>query len=292
MTHRRTAVCVAMAMAFAAVLGLAAEEPGSHARLVRLEVLTPNGQVAKGMVQEGELFELADLTTGARVGFAPRIEGDAVALEVFDLGKGREKGVKRLVEELSLGLGESREVTKGERSYRVTLVSADGLEKKARRMEGQEAYTVPLSDRLVRLEVTLPSGNVAKGVVQEGQMFRVRSGEGNAWYGFAPVLKGETPVVRVYRIETHPSGNEMIRKIEEISAPAGTSEVTKSLGARYEVRIVEVFKGQACAPGAAPFEKATFRCCVRCVDEEACGCSADLACGSCCSGPCCPPPPI
>jgi hypothetical protein len=277
----------------AGALSLRAEE---HGRLIRLEVLTPNGQMAKGMVQEGQLFELADLTAGSRVGFSPKINGDSVVLAVFDLGKGQEKGAKRLLEEMTLGVGESLDSSKTGRSYRVTVVSAEGLEKVRKEPELQEAYTVPVSDRLVRLEVTLPSGTIAKGMVQEGQMFRVRSGEGKISYGFAPNLQGESPVVRVYRIELHSSGNEKIQRVEQIPVALGSSETTKSLGARYEVRILEVLEAPSCphpkASGAASLNKATFRCCVRCVDEEACGCSADLACGSCCSGPCCPPPPV
>lgn len=296
---RRTLVAYAVLLAAISVLApLAAVEegPARHGRLIRLEVLTPHGQVAKGIVQEGQLFELKDLAAGTSVGFAPVVQGESIVVQVFALDKEKGLGGKRLLEEISAALGENVDSTKTEQPYRVKIVHVEGMGE-TRRDEIQEAYTVPLSSRLVRMEVTLPSGNVAKGVVQEGQVFRVKAGAENLTYGFAPILKGNAPTVKVYEIRSHTSGHEMIRLLEELSVAVGESAAPRKVSGSYEVKIIEEVKDQA-ECDRSPLQKrdvrskAVFSCCVKCGDEEACGCAASLGCGSCCSGPCCGSDPL
>lgn len=169
---------------------------------------------------------------------------------------------------------------------------------------GQQAFSKPISDTLIRLEVQISADRVIKGMVQEGGMFRVTDASLGLSVGLVPVLQGDSVKVKVYEISKHPSGGgEVVRYREEVDLTPGAVAVPKKLRQVIEVSAPEIIRSKT--PEEHPkgtAEKSVaclsqdqstlrlvtaFGCCVTCEGTTSCGCAVEDSCGSCCSGPCC-----
>jgi hypothetical protein len=166
----------------------------------------------------------------------------------------------------------------------------------------QKAYSVPVSQKIVNLEVQVPDGHWIKGAVLEGDQFRVEDHDLKVTMAFIPLTKaGGGVLVRVFRIEKHEDGNESIHFVEEIESGLGETAYTKKAAAAFSVRVVKVTEPPAegggrpalkssCKASSGSIALSKFiagRCCITCGGNTSCGCAVDDTCGSCCAGGCC-----
>ena len=106
----------------------------------------------------------------------------------------------------------------------------------------QQAFTKPISGKLIRLEIQLPGDRAIKGVVEEGGLFKIKDRAlGGTVVGFVPVVKGDSVTVKVYEITKHPSGaGEVMRFREQLEIGAGAASITRKVGRAFEVRVLGI----------------------------------------------------
>jgi len=104
----------------------------------------------------------------------------------------------------------------------------------------QKAYSVKISDKIVRMEIQLPDSHSVKVAVHEGEQARITDRELKLDMAFIPVRQDGGVRVRVFRIETHPSGDESMHFVEDIDTKIGDAGYTKKAGGAFTVRVLEV----------------------------------------------------
>jgi hypothetical protein len=152
--------------------------------------------------------------------------------------------------------------------------------------------------RVIDLHLNVESENRSfSGSVMEGQGFRITLA-GVGTFEIMPVLVAEGR----YAVAVHggPENAEPddLRQVETVTAREGVPVALRSIPS-----VGLVIEGSRIAGATAMVRPAAFtfaamprstqnRCCVTCGKVTACACAVEADCGSCCSGPCCPPPPI
>jgi len=165
----------------------------------------------------------------------------------------------------------------------------------------QKAYSVRVSDKIVRMEIQVADGRWIKVAVQEGEQARITDNEMKQDMAFIPVRQQDGFRVRVFRIEKHPTGDESMHFVEEIDTKIGDIGYTKKAPSTFSIRVLQVgdpinashenTPAKGFCSGASDALTFKFggggRCCVTCGSTTSCGCAVEDYCGSCCSGGCC-----
>lgn len=109
----------------------------------------------------------------------------------------------------------------------------------------QRAYSVPVSQKIVKLEVQVPDGHWIKAAVLEGDQLRVEDRDLKVVMAFIPVTKDGAVRVRAFRIEKHKDGDESMHFVEDIDSGVGETAYTKKAAASFAVRVVKVVESPA-----------------------------------------------
>lgn len=176
--------------------------------------------------------------------------------------------------------------------------------------KGRKAYSTPISERIIRFDVTMPSGKQANIMGQEGAMVKI--GDLNEGYAYAlvPIIKDSNKgAVRfgVFQLSADEQGNESIRQLENLDA-LPLSAITTSSDPRLQITLVSLADNTAsggkvntnatrseakltadarrmCTPKVGVAESGVD-CCLRCEDGVwACGICVNMDCGCCCDKP-------
>jgi hypothetical protein len=155
--------------------------------------------------------------------------------------------------------------------------------------------------RVIDLHVNAEADNRSiGGAVMEGKGFRITF-NGVGTFEIVPVVVDEARGTFSVTVYQGPVGAETdgLRAVETVSAQRGVPVALRSMPSVGLV--IEGIRRAVAQAGAASF---TFtartsvriasasmvnRCCVTCGRVTACACAVSGDCGSCCSGPCCPP---
>lgn len=167
----------------------------------------------------------------------------------------------------------------------------------------EKAQSVPVSDKIVKLEVQAPDGHWIKGMVREGDQFRIHDSALNLTMAMVPIITERGIRIRTFRVEDRGEGNESMHFVEEIETSIGETGFTRKARFGLGVRVLEVVTPKAdldpripatkgCGKAGKLFEEGfgtgqVGRCCVTCGGTTSCGCAVEDTCGSCCSGGCC-----
>jgi hypothetical protein len=160
--------------------------------------------------------------------------------------------------------------------------------------QGGEAYTVPISDTRIILDVEIPGLEVTTIAIFEGGMIRITTPEGKV-YGLVPGLQNDNSeiLLSVQEINKVESGETMTElELKQNAFGADISFEAMSM----KVRAVEAFTR---TPDGKKWN-VTEDCCVQCpppVSFKFCGLAVKGSCGCCCDpghcgteeDPFCPP---
>ena len=124
----------------------------------------------------------------------------------------------------------------------------------------QKAYSIPVSKKIVRLEVQIPDGHWIKGAVLEGDQFRVEDRDLKFAMAFIPVVKETGVQVRTFRIEKNANGDERMSFVENLDSGLGDAVYTKKdvytekgkASLTFGVRVVKVVEPPADADEHSP----------------------------------------
>lgn len=171
---------------------------------------------------------------------------------------------------------------------------------------GGQAFSAPISDEVLEVQLRLPNGKTAQVRSREGTMITVEDEKSGYKYGFIPILE-PTRQSSSFMVLEFLDGGERIQQIPglkkfTLSVPLdikikGRAPSGPGLSFRLNVRSIETgyFPNLPPAPTegfvAAPdslrenYGKAAGGdCCVRCYSVTVCATSVSLDCGSCTSG--------
>jgi hypothetical protein len=165
----------------------------------------------------------------------------------------------------------------------------------------EKAQSVPVSDKIIKLEVQAPDGHWIKGAVREGDQFRIEDHVLNVTMALVPITTDSGIRFRTFRIEDRGEGNESMHFVEEFETGLGETAYTRKarIGLGVKVREVVVPKEdldprtpvlKGCGKAGKFLEEGYVqpgRCCVTCGGTTSCGCAVEDTCGTCCSGGCC-----
>jgi len=104
----------------------------------------------------------------------------------------------------------------------------------------QKAYSVKVSDKIVRMEIQAPDGRWIKVAVQEGDQARITDRDLKLDMAFIPVRQDGGVRIRVFRIETHPSGDESMHFVEDFDTKVGDIGYTKKATSTFAVKVLEI----------------------------------------------------
>lgn len=153
-----------------------------------------------------------------------------------------------------------------------------------------QAYTVPVSEKTVKLKIILPDKNWVKSKVLEGGMTRIEK-KGELIFGFSPIIRDEKNKrieVKVFKIERRADGKETMKEVETLEVTGNIrvfTDTAPSFGIEVE-EIGKIHKKEAKLQKVTPLLPPE-RCCVTCGEWTACCCAVEMSCGSCCVDPCC-----
>ena len=169
----------------------------------------------------------------------------------------------------------------------------------------KQASTIPTSDELITLKITLSDGQTLTATEREGGMIRIEK-DGRI-FGVTPHIHDkDNSVIKadIFRITTIKRGGTVVGEsmaiVENVevnksfprstnSDPPFTLQVERIVKAKAidtSVSKPKTNDGIGIDPPTDP--PPVYRCCVTCGSTTACACAVTLSCGSCCSGPCCP----
>ena len=177
----------------------------------------------------------------------------------------------------------------------VVLLSLAG----AAHAQAEKAFSIPVSQKIVRFEAQAPDGHWIKGAVLEGDQFRIEDHSLSQAVALVPVAKDDGVLFRIFRIEKHGTDGESMHFVEELEMRPEETAFTKKASSSLSIRGLSI--GESKATGGLPTAKSacrgnanqvaknnfTGRCCVSCGGTTSCGCAVDDSCGSCCAGICC-----
>ncbi len=145
-----------------------------------------------------------------------------------------------------------------------------------------QAYTVATSDALIGLCITLQDGESIRGVVQEGELFRLSTGEEGPVLGLSAHHDAQADSVSLQVFEIHFLGNGR-EGLEHLQAFESTADAGVRLDVDGAVADVRATRLQ---PNAESPDKASI-CWLGCGTWTACGCAVSCNGTSCCVGDCC-----
>jgi hypothetical protein len=150
-------------------------------------------------------------------------------------------------------------------------------------------------NRVINLHVNVESENRSfAGAVMEGQGYRITL-QGVGSFEIMPVLVS----AGLYAVAVHGGPEnaepEDLRPLETVNVREGVPVALRSIPT-----VALVIEGSRLAASTSRVQPIAFnftsmprsaqnRCCVTCGKVTACACAVEADCGSCCSGPCCPP---
>jgi hypothetical protein len=97
--------------------------------------------------------------------------------------------------------------------------------------KGKKAYSLPISDREIQFQVTVPSSELFTIRVKEGEMAKVIDFKDGYAYAMIPVVKdvnNKTADFGIYRLAQDKDGNESISELEHITVNFDEPAQTKS----------------------------------------------------------------
>jgi hypothetical protein len=98
--------------------------------------------------------------------------------------------------------------------------------------KGKKAYSIPISDKRIQFQVTLPSGYTATMRVQEGGMAKLLAFNAGFAYALVPVTRGvdnKSCDFSIFQLTQDKDGNESIKMLEHVLADLdGPGMPTKS----------------------------------------------------------------
>ena len=163
--------------------------------------------------------------------------------------------------------------------------------------KGRKAESLPISDRTIRFEVTMPSGNLVKLRVKEGAMAKV--GDLHEGYAFAlvPVIKDmnkQSASFTIFRLTQDQDGNESIRQLQRLEADWDAPTYTNT-DPKFQIRVASTEQpASSLAPAtstkahpllAQARSQSKVDCCFQCGSVWACGLCVWMSCGCCCDDP-------
>jgi hypothetical protein len=162
--------------------------------------------------------------------------------------------------------------------------------------KGQKADSVPVSDRTVLFEVTMPSGKVAKLRAKEGGMAKIGDLDQGYAYALVPIIKDvpqRVATFTVFRLSQDKQGNESVQQLEQIEVDAAAPIATNS-EPNLKLKVLNIEQAPQSSSGLSeseqkPSRRLTFAngkdCCLRCGTIWACGICVVMDCGCCCDSP-------
>lgn len=163
-------------------------------------------------------------------------------------------------------------------------------------------FTVPISDKVVSLEISLPGAEDPAFVkARDGSMLTISNREDGYAFSLVPAIVGSadgSPLVRLLALEIHQDGQATdVRQFAEEDLTLSTSAwISKSGAGDFEVTLLDTGTGQFPAEpllDSSRFSPSELRkiygttggtCCVSCGPFTVCGDSVTLSCGSCDGG--------
>ncbi|HVS89586.1 MAG TPA: hypothetical protein VHF01_15370 [Candidatus Acidoferrum sp.] len=97
--------------------------------------------------------------------------------------------------------------------------------------KGQKAESIPISDRTVLFEVTMPSGKIAKLRIKEGGMAKIGDLEQGNAFALVPVIKDmqrQTASFTVFQLTQDKQGNESVQQLERVEVDAAAAIATNA----------------------------------------------------------------
>jgi hypothetical protein len=166
-----------------------------------------------------------------------------------------------------------------------------------------QAYTVPISETKIVLEIAVDNRRPIKVTQLEGGLIRIEK-KGVAIFGFTPyIVDQKTGAVAVKAFSIIPitrEGKTIGESISEIGRIEPSTVGSDSVAAfhygdsQFTFQIKQVQPGAALNyvlepdnPSTLEFIMAVSRCCVTCDGVTTCACAVSADCGSCCAGVCC-----
>jgi hypothetical protein len=127
---------------------------------------------------------------------------------------------------------------------KLLLLTAAAVLLAAPAARAEKAYSVPVSDKIVKLELQAPDGHWIKGMVLEGDQFRIDDSVLKLSMAFIPVTTERGVRVRVFRIEKH-GKDESMHFVENIETNLGDTAYTKKASVGFGIRVLDVVKPPA-----------------------------------------------
>ena len=163
--------------------------------------------------------------------------------------------------------------------------------------KGKKAYALPMSDRDISLEVTMPNDTVLKLLLKEGAMAKVGDLDKGFAYALIPKvtnLTEKTVSTTIYILSQDAEGNESVREIEHLDAGWQTASRMKA-EPQLRIRVLSITEGKPTGePGAqlrtgsmtpVAYAEKQKDCCVTCDGIWACATCVWMSCGCCCDSP-------
>jgi len=161
-----------------------------------------------------------------------------------------------------------------------------------------QSFSIPVSDNLIELEVSLPANRSAKIEVREGAMASIRDSGRPYSYALIVTLDKITrlPKVTLLEVLDRPEGGQSVQKLDskkdvvlgEVAAfdtPKGKLgiKIGKISAARFELPALPEPLKQEPSPSNLKkvYGTAADTCSVSCGDIQICAVSVRMACGSC-----------
>ncbi len=159
-----------------------------------------------------------------------------------------------------------------------------------------KAYTVPVSDKRVRLTLTI-FDTVMQVTVLEGGMARLIINDERV-YGLSPYLpkheNDNKALLLLTQIEAMPNGSEKITELQKLIFPMGDKKDLPQVEPTVSVQISSVLAKEQVEPETVDRKvppPSPGKCCITCTvngyEITVCGCAVQSSCGSCCVYGCC-----
>lgn len=177
---------------------------------------------------------------------------------------------------------------------------------------GAEAFSVPVSNYMVKGQLEMTDGEIIQFAVLDGAMLKVRNPDEGYFVGLTPVIKkegGEQVVsFTVFNIAEHGPGLHSLKEegtfetrpgeksamVAPFYAEVSLLGIEKSSLSQGDVDKMrrnmmpnKLFAKDGFETGADQGGGISTECCVTCGSTTACGCAVSMSCGDCCDSQCC-----
>jgi len=108
--------------------------------------------------------------------------------------------------------------------------------------KGKKAYSIPVSDRNIQFQVTVPSGDVVVLLVQEGGMAKIYNSNEGYSYAMVPIVKdinNKSADFAICRITQDKDGNESIQELEHVTANFNEASPTK-VEPKLQIKLIKI----------------------------------------------------